>query len=105
MVCDPTERLDVLMPAVPPLNATGAPRFTPLSANCTVPVGVPIPGATTATVAVKVTGWPNADGVTDELTVVAVFALSIWTAKVAMLLWAPKLSVTITETMDVAGPD
>src|SRR5262249_12215839 len=34
--------------------------------NVTVPVGVPAPGATAATVAVKVTAWPGTAGVTDH---------------------------------------
>ena len=34
----------------------------------TVPVGVPAPGATAATAALKVTGCPNTDGAADELT-------------------------------------
>ena len=47
----------------------------PLMTKVTVPVGVPAPGATGATVAVNVTGWPNADGSGDEVTVVVVEAL------------------------------
>ena len=34
--------------------------------NCTVPVGVPAPGDTAVTVALNVTGWPNAEGLTDD---------------------------------------
>ena len=45
----------------------------------TVPVGVPAPGATGATVAVKVTGWPKTDGSGDEVTVVVVDACAtVW---------------------------
>ena len=36
------------------------------SLNVTVPVGVPAPGATAATVAVKVTAWPVTAGLTDD---------------------------------------
>ena len=43
--------------------------------NSMFPVGVPVPGATTATVAVKVTGWPTTDGLTEEATAVVVAAL------------------------------
>ena len=43
--------------------------------NVTVPVGVPEPGATALTVAVKFTDWPNTDGFTDEATAVAMPAL------------------------------
>ena len=42
--------------------------------NVTVPAGVPDPGGAAETVAVKITGWPNTEGLTDELTVVEVFA-------------------------------
>ena len=47
--------------------------FAP-SLNVTVPVGFPLPGATTATVAVNVTDCPERDGFTLETTVVVVFA-------------------------------
>ncbi|MGW3275432.1 hypothetical protein ACWDFH_28785 [Streptomyces kronopolitis] len=49
--------------------------MTPLVATkVTVPVGVPAPGATGATVAVNVTDSPTTDGSGDELTVVVVDA-------------------------------
>ena len=35
-----------------------------------MPVGVPVPGATMLTAAVKVTAWPNWDGFADELSAV-----------------------------------
>jgi hypothetical protein len=54
--------------ALPPLNAIALPKSTPLIWNCTVPVGVPAPGGTAATVAVNVTDWPNTEGFADELT-------------------------------------
>jgi hypothetical protein len=41
--------------ADPPESVTGLPKFTPSTRNWTVPVGVPPPGATGATVAVNVT--------------------------------------------------
>ena len=45
----------------------------------TVPVGVPAPGETGATVAVKVTDCPKTDGSGDEVTVVVVDAwLTVW---------------------------
>jgi len=37
-----------------------------------VPVAVPAPGEVTLTVAVKVTDWPNTDGLAEEATVVVV---------------------------------
>src|SRR5437773_6346046 len=41
----------------------------------TSPVGVPAPGAVGVTVAVKVTDWPDTDGLAEEPTAVEVFAL------------------------------
>ncbi len=51
-----------------PITVTPSRKFT-------VPVGVPAPGATIATVAVNVTLCPKTDGFTDEATVVVVLAL------------------------------
>ena len=45
------------------------------SFSVTEPVGVPLPGETTATVAVNVTDWPNTDGLCEELTEVEPAAL------------------------------
>ena len=45
------------------------------SLNVTVPVGVPLPGAPAATVAVKVTDWPKTDGFADDVTEVVVASL------------------------------
>jgi hypothetical protein len=42
------------------------------SLNETVPVGAPAPGATGASVAVSVTGWPYVDGLTGEAASVVV---------------------------------
>jgi len=53
-----------------PLPITVAP-----SRKFTVPDGLPAPGDTTATVAVKVTLCPKVDGFRDEATVVVVLAL------------------------------
>ena len=46
------------------------------SKNSTVPVGVPEPPPLTLTVAVKVTDWPNTDGLAEEVTVVVLLALA-----------------------------
>jgi len=52
----------------------------------TVPDGLPAPGATTATVAVKVTLCPNVDGFRDEATVVVVLALlTVWVSTALVL--------------------
>src|SRR5437868_13533887 len=56
------------------LTATGLPVFVLSICHCTVPVGVPLPGAVTPMVAVKVTLCPDADGLAEELTVVVVLA-------------------------------
>ena len=47
---------------------------TPSMLKVTVPAGVPAPGALVVTVAVKVTGWPNTDGLTADTIVVVVEA-------------------------------
>ena len=45
------------------------------SLNVTVPLGVPAPGDAALTVAVKVTDWPNTDGLNEDASVVVVSAL------------------------------
>jgi hypothetical protein len=58
-------------------NITGLQLGTPV--NATGPVGVPEPGAFGATVAVKLTDWPAADGLAEEDTDVVVSAwLTSW---------------------------
>ena len=47
-------------------------RIVVPSLNVTVPVGVPVFGASTLTVAVKVTGCPYTDGFAEETTAVVV---------------------------------
>jgi hypothetical protein len=70
----PTARADVVNVATPPMIVPD-PIGPPPSRNVTVPVGVPAPGGTAATVAVKVTDWPKTEGFTDEVTAVSVLAL------------------------------
>src|SRR5262249_14259719 len=60
--------------AVPSGPTAKVPRITLPSMKVTVPVGVPAPGATAATVAVKVTPWPVTAGLSDEPSVTAVAA-------------------------------
>ncbi|MEU6084281.1 hypothetical protein [Streptomyces sp. NPDC047108] len=55
----------------------------PLMVKVTVPVGVPEPGATGATLAVKVTAWPDTDGFGDDETVVVLAVLP------GRLVWVP----------------
>ena len=76
MVREPTDSVDVLMLAEPLTKATGEPKFVPSILNWTVPDRIPAPGAIGVIAAVKVTDWPKTDdGVTDELSTVAVSAL------------------------------
>ena len=71
IVSDPVGSFVVLYEAVPPVSATLASVVAP-SMNVTEPVGVPLPGAFAATVAVKVTDCPKTDGFADEATEVVV---------------------------------
>jgi hypothetical protein len=74
----PTVRDELAKVALPELKLDVPSVATP-SKNVTVPVGVPEPGATALTVAVKVTDWPNTEGFTDEVTVVELDAwLTVW---------------------------
>ena len=57
----PLVRVEVENVATPPLTPV-VPMGEPLSRKVTEPVGVPAPGLTTETVAVKVTVWPGVDG-------------------------------------------
>ena len=74
MVCGPAARAEVVNVATPPLSVP-EPIGLPPSRNVTDPDGVPVPGATAATVAVKVTGCPNTEGFSDEVTAVVLLAL------------------------------
>ena len=74
MGCVGTPAIGLASVAWPEARAA-VPMDTPLSRKVTVPVGVPEPGATAATVAVKVTLWPFTDGFTEEETVDRVEAL------------------------------
>ena len=55
-----------LLLALPLLKLTGAPKGLPSIENWTAPVGVPAPGAAALTVAVKVTDWPETEGLTGQ---------------------------------------
>ena len=57
--------------ALPPLRVP-VPSVVVPSLNVTVPVGVPAPRALALTAAVKVTLWPNTEGLAEEETLVAV---------------------------------
>ena len=71
----PRVRVKVVNVAWPAVMATLAAKVVAPSVKVTVPPGVPTPGPTAATVAVKVTVWANTDGLGAELTVVLLEAL------------------------------
>jgi hypothetical protein len=75
----PTESVDLDRVAMPATSVTGLPRFAAPSLNWTVPVDVPEPGAVAVTVAVKVTDWPNVEGLGELARAVEVPALlTVW---------------------------
>src|SRR5262249_42862678 len=65
---------EVVQLALPPLRLAVASGLPP-SLKVTVPDGVPLPGLVTLTVAVKVTDWPQTEGLTDDVTFADVSAL------------------------------
>ena len=78
MLCWPAVRSVVLTVAVLPLSAA-VPKvvFVVVSRKVTLPVGVPAPGETGATVAVMVSDCPNVEGFgATAVTLVVVPALS-----------------------------
>ena len=56
-------------------SSVPVPSVVEPSLNVTVPVGVPTPGDVAVTVDVKVTGWPDTDGLTDDASAVVVASL------------------------------
>ena len=104
MECDPTLKFPIVNVATPELSKVPVPICVALSKNVTVPDGVPMPaigtalvtpdaeatvlvrplttgpilftgGAIDVTVAVKVTGWPKTDGLTEDASATADGAL------------------------------
>src|SRR5262245_19450244 len=72
--------------------------------NRTTPGGVPLPGGLTDTCAVKVTGWPNADGLSDWVSVVVVAApFTVWVNEARVGL-AAKFPEPAYSTVIVWGP-
>jgi hypothetical protein len=67
----PTASVEVLKVAVPEEFRVPVPSVVPLSLKVTVPVGAAEPVAW-ATVAVKITVWPETAGFSEELTEVVV---------------------------------
>ena len=72
--------------AVPPVPTATVPRTALPSLKVMVPVGVPPPGATAATLAVKVTAWPVTAGLTDDPRATVVAARLTVTAAAAEVL-------------------
>ncbi len=68
-----TDSAEVLNVATPALSVP-VPSVIAPSLNVTVPVAVPLPGDTAATVAVNVTDWPDTDGLIEDTRVVVVLA-------------------------------
>ena len=91
----PTANAEVVNVATAALSVP-VPMGLPPSRNVTVPVGVPAPGATGETVAVKVTDWPKTDGFADEVTAVVVSALVIVTSAIEVLPVPAVVSATVT---------
>src|SRR5262245_39031226 len=90
MVWPPATAKLVVSVALPPVPTATVPRITFPSLKVTVPVGVPRPGATAATVAVKVTAWPVTAGLTDDRRVSVVAAgLTVTLAAAEVLLAKP----------------
>ena len=83
--CFPGAKDELLNLALPAANVP-APKFTAPSLNITVPAGTPAAGAAAVTVAVKVTGWLNTGGPTDESTVMCVAPLFTVCAKAGEVL-------------------
>src|SRR5262245_39381863 len=76
----------VVSVAVPPGPTATVPRITAPSLKVTEPDGAPAPGATAATVAVKVTARPVTAGLTDDARATAVAARLTVTAAAAEVL-------------------
>src|SRR5262249_38094649 len=93
----------VVNAAWPPAPTATVCRMTVPSLNVTVPVGVPAPGATAATVAVKVTAWPVVAGLTDDPRATVVAAGVTVTAAAAELL-SPKSPVPAKEAVSAWLP-
>src|SRR5437879_12534108 len=81
-----------------PLTSVAVPSTVAPSLNVTVPVGTPVPGATGLTTAVRVTAWPNTDGLGGAVRLVVVCEFTTWVraAEVLALKWALRLTPVVT---------
>src|SRR5436309_10147064 len=83
---EPTASVLVTNVAWPEPSRVPVPRVLEPSLKVTVPVGVPAAGLFAVTVAVKVTGCPDTDGLIEELTDVAVLAFfTVWVSALEVL--------------------
>src|SRR5579862_1615915 len=71
----PSGSADVVNVAWPVLSRLEDPSVADPFLNVTGPVGRPLPGAFAVTAAVKVTGWPETEGLGEEVRVVVVPSL------------------------------
>jgi hypothetical protein len=81
----PTAKEDVLKVATPLTKLTGVPMGCPSTRNWTVPVAVPAPGETAATIAVKVTDCPKTEGMVEANVVVVLALFTTWLTGVLVL--------------------
>jgi hypothetical protein len=103
--CDPTASVDVVNVALPPLSVPVPSTLVP-SLNVTDPVGVPV--VDDFTVAVKVTGFPCFEGLSEELTVLDVAAfvtVSVSTAEVLPVKFASPPYTAVIECDPTASVD
>ena len=76
---DPKTLRALVLKVATPAARMPVPMVVRPSKKSTVPVGVPAPGGTAATVAVNVTVWPKTLGLTEEVRVAVVSAgLTTW---------------------------
>ncbi len=81
-----TESDEVLKVATPDPFKVPVPSVAAPSLKVTVPVGVPEPGATAATVAMNVTDWLNTEGFADEVSAVVVLPwFTVWVKTLEVL--------------------
>lgn len=92
--CEATLKAPVKNVAEPPLKVP-VPKVVVPSLKVTVPVGVPVAGATAATVAVNVTDCPETLGFTDELTDVLELPFVMLNEDEVALVSAPDVAVSV----------
>jgi hypothetical protein len=100
------------------VTPTGLPALLPSIWNCTVPLGVPAPGAPTLMVAVNVTLWLMIAGLTVDTTAVVVLALLticvmavellaakfVSPPKEAVIRWLPTIKLALLKLAVVVAP-